>query len=264
MEVVTVLQGVISHHYIPKHLKYSSHGTRGQRQHLHQLYILPVFRATLCSPARLSLNIKARFSFDAWWKHIFALAVLPSFLPPPYAFCLHFQADSLDASLWCLCLCLLPFCVWWNNIYNSNVGRSAADGRTFPTLDRSLTWQLFPCSLSATQGAHGEASLEDEGQAPNPIENAMNGLIKSKSFHWYFRPANTGGQEKMRSKVLCAIFGNLHSLLFLPLFPLWWNFQNKTSTEPLTPSFPGPLYRVWAGTCYCVRHRGNKTIPQSN
>ena len=43
------------------------------------------------------------------------------------------------------------------------------------------------------------------------------------------------GQEFMGSKVLCAIFGNLHSLPFLPLFPLWCNFKNKIGTEPLTP-----------------------------
>ena len=46
------------------------------------------------------------------------------------------------------------------------------------------------------------------------------------------------------SKVLCSIFGNLHSLPFLPLSPLWWNFQNKTSTEPLTASFTGALYTL--------------------
>ena len=44
----------------------------------------------------------------------------------------------------------------------------------------------------------------------------------------------TGGQEFMVPKVLCAIFGNLHSLPFLRLSPLWWNIQNKTGTETLT------------------------------
>ena len=44
----------------------------------------------------------------------------------------------------------------------------------------------------------------------------------------------TGGQEFMVSKVLCAIFGNLHSLPYLPLSPLWCNFKNKIGTEPLT------------------------------
>ena len=54
--------------------------------------------------------------------------------------------------------------------------------------------------------------------------------------------AYTGVQELMMSKVLCAIFGNLPSPASLPLSSLRCNFQNKTGTEPLTLSFPGPLY----------------------
>ena len=52
---------------------------------------------------------------------------------------------------------------------------------------------------------------------------------------WVWHNYFTWGQEFMVSKVLCAIFGNLYSLHFLPLSPLWWNFQTKTGTEPLTP-----------------------------
>ena len=46
------------------------------------------------------------------------------------------------------------------------------------------------------------------------------------------------------SKVPGALFSNFRSLLFLPLSPLWCNFQSKTGTEPLTSSFPGPLYKM--------------------
>ena len=66
------------------------------------------------------------------------------------------------------------------------------------------------------------------------------GFSKHYQSHW-IRHGYTGGQEKMMSKVVCAIFGNLHSLPFIPLSPLWCNFQSKTGTEPLTSSFPGPL-----------------------
>ena len=36
------------------------------------------------------------------------------------------------------------------------------------------------------------------------------------------------------SKVLCALFRNLHTLPFLPLSPLEGKFQSKTRMEPLT------------------------------
>ena len=58
---------------------------------------------------------------------------------------------------------------------------------------------------------------------------------------WGQENTTTGDQEFMVSKVLCVIFGNLHSLHFLPLSPLWCNFKNKIGAEPLTSSFPGPL-----------------------
>ena len=44
------------------------------------------------------------------------------------------------------------------------------------------------------------------------------------------------------SKVLCALFWNLHSLHFLPLTPLECKFQNKTSTEPLIKEITWTLY----------------------
>ena len=51
------------------------------------------------------------------------------------------------------------------------------------------------------------------------------------------------------SKVLCALFSNLHSLPFLPLsLPLKCKFQNKTRTEPSTQEIIWPLYIEWEGT----------------
>ena len=56
------------------------------------------------------------------------------------------------------------------------------------------------------------------------------------------------------SKVLCALFFNLHSLPFLLLSPLWWKFQNKTRTEPLTQGFCSPLYLNIAESCQSERY----------
>ena len=44
----------------------------------------------------------------------------------------------------------------------------------------------------------------------------------------------TGAELFLGSKVLCALFRNLHSLPFLPLFPVKGKLQNKACTEPLT------------------------------
>ena len=43
---------------------------------------------------------------------------------------------------------------------------------------------------------------------------------------------STGVKLILMSEVLCALLFNLHYFTFLPLSPVWTNFQNITCTEP--------------------------------
>ena len=69
-----------------------------------------------------------------------------------------------------------------------------------------------------------------EGSSPvDHLRNVGNTLSCAVS-----PPLYKGLTVFLESKVLCALFWNLHSLPVLPLSPLECKFQNKTCTEPLT------------------------------
>ena len=59
-------------------------------------------------------------------------------------------------------------------------------------------------------------------------------------FTLILKKPSTGLKVVLGSKVLHALFWNLHSLPFLPVSPLECKFQNKTGTESLTQSRIGP------------------------
>ena len=56
------------------------------------------------------------------------------------------------------------------------------------------------------------------------------------------------------SKVLCALFWNLHSLPFFPLSLLEGKFQNKTCTQPLTNLSPVKCQRRQRA-CYLLQRQ---------